>query len=558
MSEMKQALRRFFRLGRMIKPHRRLLLGSLACGVTGHLSTIGLLGFAALAAARLWSGGGAGFRESGAFGPAAAAGLCALVRGALRYGEHYWGHDIAFRLLFDIRQKIFAALEELAPARILDRRSGDLSSSVMGDVEAVETFFAHTLAPVMIGFLVPLTVLIVLGSVHVLLPLALLPFYLLMGLFIPLKSFSNTLSLGQIYREKLAGMNSSLVENLQGLRELMLLGRDEEYLNRVLDDTLESGKTYKKIRANEGRLAAGVELILLSSAAAVSGTGLLLIHRGVLDLPLFVCALVTAMSSFGPLISLMFLSGNLVNTSAAAERIFALLDEEPAVRDAEESVSPGTIRRVPEAQELDFRYPGAPRPVLENFSLKVDKGGITGLQAESGRGKSTILYMLMRFFDPQKGRVLLENRPLKDYTLNELRSGISYFNQDTFLFNIPVMENIRMARFDASDSEVMEAAEKAGIHTLIESLPEGYATLAGERGSRFSSGEKQRIGLARIFLQNNPVIFLDEPVSNLDYENEQIIMKNVVEELKDRTVVLVSHRKTVMACAERVIDIQSE
>ncbi len=556
MSEMRKAFQRFFRLGKMIKPHRKLLLGSLSCGVAGHLSSIGLLGFAALAAARLVSTGS--FRGSGAAGATVAAAACALVRGALRYGEHYWGHDIAFRLLFDLRQKIFSALENLAPARILDRRSGDLSASVMGDVEAVETFFAHTLAPVMIGFLVPLTVLIVLASIHILLALTLLPFYLLMGLLIPLLSFANTLSLGQVYRKALGEMNSSMVENLQGLRELMLLGRDEEYLNRVLDDTLESGKTYRKIRANEGRLGAAVELILLLSAAAVSGMGVLLIQRGLLDVPLFVCALVVAMSSFGPLISLMFLSGNLVNTSAAAERIFALMDESPAVSDSAESVSPGTIQEVPEIRNLDFTYPGARQAVLENFSLKVGQGGITGLRAESGRGKSTILYMMMRFFDPQRGGVFLKNRPLPEFTLDKLRSGMTYFNQDTFLFNISVMENIRMARVEASDEEVIEAARQAGIHTLIESLPEGYATLAGERGSRFSSGEKQRIGLARIFLQNNEVILLDEPVSNLDHENEELVMENLVKGLKDRTVVLVSHRNTVMARAERIIDIQSK
>ncbi len=546
-------LKRFLRLTKMVKPHIGLLTSSVLFGVAGNLSSIGLLGFAAAAAAKIIGGGGL------PLGLIVAAAVCGIIRGGLRYGEHYLGHDIAFRLLFDIRKKIFAALNRLAPAKLLDRKTGDICSAVMADVEFIETFFAHTLAPIIIGTIVPLTVMIVLAAISIWFALLILPFYLLMGILVPVISFRSAADYGRIYRGILSGMNSRLMENLQGLRELMLFNRDGEHLDGLLDDTLECGKSYRKIRRNEGQLASLTEIIILSAAASFAALGSVLVSNGVIEIGGFVTAVVLSITSFGPLISLMFLSNNLVNTSAAAEHIFELLDEEPVVINPAETdqdfIQGFKISIPPKAEGVDFSYPGSDKTVLTGLSLDFEKDKITALKAGSGAGKSTILYLMMRFFDPVTGKMIMDGNELPKYDLDGIRSGVSYFTQDTTLFNISIMENIRMANESASDQDVHEAAQKAGIHDFIISLPDGYKTLAGERGSRFSSGERQRIGLARIFLQNNDVIFLDEPVSNLDSENEKLIMGNLKAGLKGKTVVLVSHRPSVVSLADEVVNV---
>lgn len=547
--------RPFLRLAGMIKTHKGLLAASVFFGLTGNLSSIGLLVFSAAAAAEIVAGNSCSFPVL----PVAAAVICGLARGVLRYGEHYFGHDIAFRLLFDIRKQIFAVLNTLAPAKLLDRSTGDISTAVMSDVEYIETFFAHTLAPIIIGTVVPLIVLLVLSAISPWFALLMLPFYLLMGLLVPILSFKSAAADGREYREKLSGMNSRLTENLQGLRELMLFNRDGERLDELLEATEDCSSSYRRIRANEGLLAGLVEVIILAAAASVIALGAVLVSRNLIGIEGLVSAVVISLSSFGPLISLMFLSNSLVNTSAAAERIFELIDEEPAVKNPGDEggscISGFRVDVPPAAECVDFTYPGTDKKIFDGLELELDTGMITALKGESGRGKSTILYLMMRFFDPQSGRMSVGGDNLKSFDLDKLRSGISYFTQDTTLFNISVMENIRMARGTAGDDDVYLAAKKAGIHSFISGLPEGYDTPAGERGSRFSSGERQRIGLARIFLQNNNVILLDEPVSNLDSENERLIMENLKNGLQGRSVVLVSHRSSVVQIADQVIEI---
>ncbi|MDC7126859.1 MAG: ABC transporter ATP-binding protein [Spirochaetales bacterium] len=544
------SFKRFIRLAKMSGPYKKLLLPAAFFGIIGNLSSIGLLGFAAMAVAKI------AIVKTFPVGAVTAAVICGLVRGALRYGEHYLGHDIAFRLLFDIRKNIFEAINRLAPAKILDRRSGDICSIVMADVEYIETFFAHTLSPIIIGFFVPLIVLISLAVIHPFFAIVILPFYILMGIPIPILSFKSAESSGREYRGKLSLINSKLIENLQGLRELMLMGQDKKVMDGILDDTTSCGKSYKRLRVNEGALASLVEIVMVLAAASVISVGTMLITHGTIDVGELILAIVISMSSFGPLISLMFLSNSLVNTAAAAERIFSLIDEEPVVDNTEsETIKDFTVKKPPVAENIDFSYPGTEKKILNNFNLNLEPGTITAISAESGRGKSTVLYLMMRFFDPQNGRMILNEKNLKNYNLDNLRSNITYFTQDTTLFNISVIENIRLADDSADDSRVFEAAKRAGIYDFIESLPESWQTLCGEQGGRFSSGERQRIGLARIFLQDNDLILLDEPVSNLDSENEQLIMNNLKQGLDGRSVVLVSHRSSVRSLADKIVNI---
>ena len=543
----------FLRLTRMVQPHKKLLAASVFFGAAGHLSSIGLMGFSAWAAAVIVS--------KGSFPSAivGAAVICGLIRGLLRYGEHYSGHDIAFRLLFDIRKKIFSAVNRLAPAKLLDRKTGDICSAVMADVEYIETFFAHTLAPVIIGIIITIIMTVIFAVINPVYALVMLMFYLLMGVLVPVLSFRNAAETGTGYRNRLSEMNSMMVENLQGLRELMLFNRESERLDTLLAEAESCDCHYKKIRTNEGFLAILVEIIMITAAVVVIFLGINFIDSGTAGIGELVGVSVLSLTSFGPLISLMFLSNNLVNTAAAAKRIFDLIDEKAVVSDIEENnggcITEFSVTEPPNAEAVDFAYPGTESRILENFNLDIKQGKISALIADSGRGKSTILYLMMRFFDPVTGRMMLNGKNLKKYKLDSLREEVSYFTQKTTLFNISVMENIKLADESASDEEVYIAAEKAGIHEYISSLPLGYKTRAGEQGCRFSSGERQRIGLARIFLQNNNVILLDEPVSNLDSENEKLIMKNLKNGLSGKTVVLVSHRPSVTALADVLVKI---
>ncbi|MBI9108512.1 MAG: ABC transporter ATP-binding protein [Spirochaetales bacterium] len=298
---------------------------------------------------------------------------------------------------------------------------------------------------------------------------------------------------------------------------------------------------------------------MLSAAATVISFGGWFVVFGTADIGELIMAAVLSITSFDPLISLTFLSNSLVNTVAAAERIFALIDEKPVVDDIAESRrgcrTDFKIEEPPKAESVNFAYPGTERKILESLSLYVKKNRISAFKAKSGRVKSTVLSLMMQFFDPARGRMILNESDLKEFGLDSLRGGISYFTQETTLFNISVMDSIRRADESATDEVVFEAAEKAGIHHYICSLPSGYDTTAGEQGSRFSIGERLRIGLARIFLQNNHVILLYEPVSNLDSENEKLIMENLKRGLERITVVLVSHRPSVIAIADDIIEL---
>ncbi len=543
---------KFFRLLKMVKPFSNLMFFSVLSGTLGHLSAIGLMAFSAATVATILNNGGVDSSNFPMFFAIGAL-VSGLLRGVLRLGEHYFGHDIAFRLLFEIRKQIFITLNRLAPAKLLDRKSGDIASAVIADVEFIEVFFAHTIAPIIMGILVPLTVLIVLAFQNWMYALCLLPFYLFMGFIFPVLSFKRAGNIGKQYRENLADLNSSMLEDLQGLKDLMLLNRDKDRLDSLAQKGVDNDKYFSKLKKHEGFVSLISEFIVVAAVGVNLIVSYHLYNLGVVSVGTVLFSLVLTASSFGPLFSLMFLSNSLLNTFAAADRIFALMDEEEAVSDCENPVVLDSVDSSPIIECVDFAYPRMDKNIFDNFSFKVDEGKMTSLVAESGRGKSTALYLIMRFFDPSRGRVVFNSKNLKDYQLNSLRENISYFTQDTVIFNTTVFENIKIANDSASDEDIYKAAKNAGIHNFIMSLPDKYDTIAGEGGDRFSSGEKQRIGLARMFLQDNQVILLDEPVSNLDYDNEQLIMANIKDGFKNHTIVLVSHRDSVRDFADKSV-----
>ncbi|MBN2651272.1 MAG: ABC transporter ATP-binding protein [Spirochaetales bacterium] len=541
----------FLRLFRMVRPFSWLMVLSVLCGAVGHLAAIGLMGFAAAAVVQI-----VGFAGSGGEFPYLFAGLalcCGLVRGFCRLGEHYFGHDIAFRLLFDIRTKIFKALSRLAPAKLIDKRSGDVCSSAISDVEYVEIFFAHTVAPIIIGFIVSVVCLVVVGGLNLWYAVGLLPFYLIMGVVVPILSYKAAGKAGYEYRENLSAINSNLLETLRGVKDLILLNQAEARFAGLGEETQKNNQLFAKIKQHEGVVAGLSEVIVLLAVLGNVVVSAALYSRGGVGVREIVISAVVVASSFGPLFSLMFLANSLLNTRAAAGRIFELLDEVPVVGDCAGAVDVGAVGQTPELCGVDFSYPRSQLQILEKFNFSFTKGVLTAISANSGRGKSTILYLMMRFYDPEAGKVVIDGEDLRTMRLDMLRSNISYFTQETKLFNTTIIENIRIADESASDSEVQAAAKKAGIHDFIMSLPQQYQSRVSELGGNFSSGERQRIGLARIFLQDNEVVLLDEPVSNLDSETEQLVMNNLKEGLAGKSALIVSHRQTVIDMADEVV-----
>jgi ATP-binding cassette subfamily C protein len=542
------------RLLKMVVPVLPTMLFSISMGILGYLSGIGMMvGSALLIAEAL------GMNSVFASGNLTMFVVsCAVLRGILRYLEQYSGHDVAFRLLALVREQIFAALRRLAPAKLIEKRSGDLVATVLGDVEYIEVFFAHTIAPVVIGTVVPVIVLIFIGRYWLGFALILLLFQLGVGLFLPLFSFRLGKTEGRQYRNRLAEVHVHLLDSLRGLKELLLFNRGAERLAEIRSKGRELNRSYSQLKRHEGLVMAVADLLVLSAVVTLLFSGIGRFEAGLIGVGELFIVTVTASSSFAPLLALSALSNSLMQTFAAAERIFALLDEEEPIREkasdwADEAiVNPGDLAYY----DVGFSYPEKTVKVLKNLNFAIKPGQQVALVGKSGSGKSTVLRLLLRFWDVSEGKITVDERDIRDISLFRLRFGMALMAQDTYLFNETIAANIRIGKPDATDEEIEAAARKAAIHDFITKLPKGYQTNVGELGSRLSGGERQRIGLARAFVKDAPLMLLDEPTSNLDTLNEQIILKAIKEECQEKTVVTVSHRPTAVAAAERILTLE--
>ena len=473
----------------------------------------------------------------------------AVLRAIFRFSEQRTNHYIAFTLLAIIRDRVFKALRRLCPAKLEGRDKGDLISLITSDVELLEVFYAHTISPICIAIVTETIMCIFIGSFHPILGVVALIAFLIVGVVLPVIISKRSGTLGDDLRKEAGSLSAHMLESIRGLDETLQYHGGEKRLNEITDKTNELSAKQGKLNRLTGTNMALANTFIWLSDIAMLGTCLMLYNSGKVGFDGLLIPMIALMSSFGPVTALSALGTTLQSTVASGARVLSIIDEVPETEDiiGKENVSFSGA----EAENVTFGYGDA--KVLSDVSLKVNKDEIVGIVGPSGCGKSTLLKLFMRFWKTGKGNIDLSGTDINNINTDNLRDLESYMTQETQMFKDTIANNIRIGKLDATDEEVVEACKKASIHDFIMTLPKEYDTEVGELGSTLSGGEKQRIGLARAFLHNAPLMLLDEPTSSLDSLNEAVILKALKESAKDKTILLVSHRPSTMCIADRTL-----
>lgn len=480
--------------------------------------------------------------------------VIALLRGILHYLEQYCNHYIAFRLLAIIRHKVFEALQKLCPAKLESRDKGNLISIITTDIELLEVFYAHTISPICIAFLTSLFMVLFIGHYHYLAGLLALIAYIIVGVIIPVINGKLGSAEGMTFRNNFGELNSFVLDSLRGLDETIQYNQGEERKQEIIERSKQLAKQQEYLSYREGAQRSITNTVILLASFGMLFLTLFLYLNHELGFEGIITCTLSMMGSFGPVVALSSLSNNLNQTLASGERVLSLLEEKPLVEEVEGDKETNDSFKGATLNHVTFSYDD--ETILVDYSLKLEPGKITGIHGVSGSGKSTILKLLMRFWDVHQGSITVDEEEIKQIPTKHLRNMESYVTQETHLFHDSIANNIAIAKKDATREEIMEAAKKASIHDFIMALPKGYDTEVGELGDTLSGGEKQRIGIARAFLHDAPMILMDEPTSNLDSLNEGIILKSLKESSKQKTIVLVSHRVSTMNIADTVYEMK--
>lgn len=552
---MKKSIRRS---GARIMASLVMLLGSLAYimvlavinGSLGFFCAMGVTLFGAVGVAKVM---GEAIALSYGWIIALAIG-CGVLRGLLRYLEQYGNHYIAFRLLAVLRSRIFGALRTLCPAKLESKQKGSIIAMITSDIETLEVFYAHTISPICIAVIVSLAVFIFVGNIaHWYLALVALLGYAAVGIALPLISSARLKESGVRYRAEFAGFNAFFLDSIKGIREIVLNNAGESRraeVDRRSDVLLEETRKMKK---DITRAAAATELTVSLAIIAALAVGVLLVGCGMLSVGRMIIGVTAVFGSFGPVIAISALPGNLTQTFASGDRVLNLLSEKPAVEPVENG-GEFTFDNL-DVRDLSFSYDGE-NPVLSDICMHAGKGEIIGIVGESGCGKSTFLKLLLRFWQKNRGTIAYNGTDIDRIDGASLLDNVTMVSQTTYLFDESIEDNLRIAKPEATQQEIEEACQMASIHDFVMSLPEGYKTRVGALGDNLSAGEKQRLGLARAFLRGSSLILLDEPTSNVDSINEGIILKALREQKRSRSIILVSHRESTMAVADRVYRVE--
>ena len=483
--------------------------------------------------------------------------VLALVRAVLRFIEQRLNHYIAFTLLAIVRDRVFGALRRLCPAKLEGRDKGDLVSLITSDVELLEVFYAHTISPICIAFIVEAVMCVYIGTFHIGLGLLALAAYLCVGIALPAIISGISGNMGDKVRKHSADLSSCILENIRGLDETIQYDGSKNRMAAMRKESktlLWHQNSLNRLTGLNLAIAGTFILVFDVLMAAVAGW---LYISGKVGFDGFLLPVLALLSSFGPVSALASLGTTLQNTVASGARVLAILEEEP---ETEEITGQEEVEfHGADCRKVTFGY--GRENVLSNFSLSIHENQIIGIVGESGCGKSTLLKLLMRFWDVNEGRIGIVEEAgsgasgrsvvdVREINTSNLRDLQGYMTQDTDMFKDTIANNIRIAKLDATQEEIEEACKKASLHDWIMTLPDGYETNVGELGDTLSGGERQRIGLARAFLHDAPFMLLDEPTSNLDSLNESVILKALKEEAKGKTVLLVSHRKSTMRVAD--------
>ena len=542
------------RSGAVIMANLILLLGSLAYimvlavinGSLGFLCAMGVTLFGAVGVAKAL-----GESITLSYGAIIAFAVgCGVLRGILRFFEQYSNHYIAFRLLAVLRDKIFGALRTLCPAKLESKQKGAIIAMITSDIETLEVFYAHTISPICIAVLVSSCVFGFVGAVAgwALAAVALLG-YLTIGILVPVLASGRLKASGVRYRAECSSFNAYFLDSIKGIRDIVLnnAGQQREAEVNARSEALLTET--KRMKHDITKTTAATELCVSAFIWAALAVGICLVASGRLSAGRMVIGVVAVFGSFGPVIAISALPGNLTQTFAAGDRVLDLLAEKPAVTPVKDG-TPTNFENLA-VKDITFSY-NAETPVLRDITLHAEKGEIIGIVGESGCGKSTFLKLLLRFWQKSSGEIRFGGVDVDDIDTDILLKNVTMVSQTTYLFDETIEENLRIAKPDATQEELEAACRMASVHEFILSLPEGYKTRVGTLGDNLSAGEKQRIGLARAFLRGSEWILLDEPTSNVDSINEGIILKALQAQKGKKSILLVSHRESTMAIADRI------
>jgi len=526
----------------IIRPWRRRFAVVVGSGIARVAAFIGVGVIGALAVAAVKTGSPYGYLLI-------LLALAAPLAGLLHWLESWLAHDIAYRLLAEMRIALFAKLDALAPAYLLRRRSGDLIALASQDVETIEYFFAHTVAPALVAVLVPATVLLVLAVIAWPIALALLPFVLFAALA-PVVSRARIDRLGAEARDALGLLGAYVTETIQGLNDLVafqaVAGRRRNFIELV--------RGYQQIRlellGDLSAQTARLETVTGLGGLAVAVVGARLAAEHQLAPTMLPLLILLSLSSFLPISEIAQVSRQLADTIASTRRFYAVQREEPAVVDGPlcppEPAGGSAIR----FEGASFTYPGARRPALNDIRLEVPAGATLALVGPSGAGKTTIANLLLRFWDPEAGRILIDGVDLREFELDHLRRRVSLVSQDTYLFNDTLRANVALARPEADEAAIHRALDQAALAEFVASLPQGLDTPVGERGVQLSGGQRQRVAIARAFLKNAPTLVLDEATSHLDAVSEAQVRGALDALMRDRTTIVIAHRLSTVRNAD--------
>ena len=531
------------RLVGLVKPLAGYMVLAITMGLIGHLCATFITVFGGFAVLHIlhpeWS------MSLGVL--FAAVLIFALVRGFLRYAEQACNHFIAFKLLALIRDKVFGALRRLCPAKLEGRDKGNLINIITSDIELLEVFYAHTISPICIAILFCLVMVAFIGSYHAALGILAAVAYLVVGLVIPLVTSRLSGDDGMRFRAKSGELAGFVLDSLRGLSETLQYGQGEKRMAQMNEQTDALSHDEERMKRTAGRNNAVTGAVIL-----VFDLAMLFLSASLCDFSGTLICTLALMSSFGPCVALAALGSTLQSTFAAGNRVLDILDENPVV---EEITGKADVEFCgASAENVTFSYDE--ENILDDFSVEIPRNQIIGIVGRSGSGKSTLLKLFMRFWQVQQGSVKVSGKNVDEVNTANLRDMESFVTQETHLFHDSIRNNLRIAKLDASDEEIITACKKASVHDFIMSLPGGYDTPVGELGDTLSGGERQRLGLARAFLHDAPFMLLDEPTSNLDSLNEAVILKSLHEERAGKTVVLVSHRKSTMGIVDKAYSVE--
>ena len=536
------------RLLKILKPLNSVMMITIFFGVLGFLASISITTFASI-----YISSHLGFEFMNI-----TTNMCLIViivggllRGPFRYIEQYSGHFIAFTILKIIRDKVYLVLRKLAPAKLETKKSGELISIITSDIELLEVFYAHTIAPISIAVIMSTIVSVGLYFIHPMFCVIAVVAFITIGYLIPVLTSKLDKEDGKNYRDEFAVTNNFLLESLRGINEILFFSQGNKRLEEINNSSDKLNKKLAVIKKHEALIKGLTDSVIMISIVVIFLVGVNLLTNNEINQGELIIALVTLASSFGPVVALSNLSTTLKHTFSCARRVFAILDEEPEVKEikGQTDINSFDIK----IDNIDFKYQSSKDYLFKDLNLAIKEKEKIAILGASGKGKSTLIKLIMRFWDVEKGQITLDNQNIKTMPTKTIRKNQTLITQDPFLFNDTVANNIKIGNINATEKQVIDAAKKASIHDFIMDLKDGYNTNVGTLGENLSSGEKQRICVARAFLHNSNILILDEPTSNLDTLNEAQILKSIDEEANKKTVIMVSHRKSSTAICDKKI-----